>query len=99
MKIEELKEELRIAREDRDQAISKVTEIERSLAQAKAEKEGIIIGDKVRDRQGQLWVVEDIDLFGFNDTVEYKGRLIRKNGDLGKNLLSIFRNPITKVQD
>jgi hypothetical protein len=98
MKIEALKEELRIARKERDHAISRVKEIEKTLAKAISEEKGITIGDKVQDGDGKTWVVKDIGLL-IGNLVDYRGFRIKKNGELDPRLCSIFRNPITKVED
>jgi hypothetical protein len=92
MQIEDLKAQLQAAE-------SEVERLSHELAQAISEKKnGIHVGDTVRDADGELWTVRNIVLVSSGlDIIGYNGFHISKNGEVVKMLSPILKTPIVKL--
>jgi len=95
VKIDGLKKALRIALKSHDRDDLRIKMIEKQLATTISEERGIYLGDTVRDKDGNLWMIRDMDLRN-QDTIDYKGSRIQGIQISGKSE-RIQRIPVTKV--
>jgi hypothetical protein len=92
MSMDELKKKLREAKNAKRDIEAEIGRLENALAETIAlNRDGIRIGDRVKDEKGHGWIVENIKLWSFDhELIEYYGVRLNKDGGTGKLKLRAY---------